>query len=67
MAIIFVNVCLRSFSQALYPSIRDETFLQSCGLADLIASCYGGRNRLVAMEYTKAFMVRQHHRFGEYG
>uniref|UniRef100_A0A7D7QY02 Glycerol-3-phosphate dehydrogenase [NAD(+)] n=1 Tax=Chlamydomonas raudensis TaxID=284013 RepID=A0A7D7QY02_9CHLO len=48
---------MRRFSRALYPSISDGTFLESCGMADLIATCYGGRNRLVAMEYTKAFMT----------
>ncbi|KAG1665202.1 hypothetical protein FOA52_002603 [Chlamydomonas sp. UWO 241] len=46
---------MRRFSQALYPSISDGTFLESCGMADLIATCYGGRNRLAAMEYTKCF------------
>lgn len=45
---------MRRFSKALFPAVRDETFLESCGMADLIATCYGGRNRLVAMEYTKA-------------
>ncbi len=49
------------FSQALYPKIRDDTFLEACGVADLIATCYGGRNRLVAMEFTKAFLVRHVH------
>jgi glycerol-3-phosphate dehydrogenase len=39
--------------QALYPSVRSETFLEACGIADLIATCYGGRNRLVAQEWTK--------------
>jgi len=30
-----------------------ETMLRSCGVADLVASSYGGRNRLCAVEFTK--------------
>ena len=33
---------MRKLSSAIYPSVRDETFFGSCGVADLIASCYGG-------------------------
>ncbi|GAB4821168.1 hypothetical protein N2152v2_008214 [Parachlorella kessleri] len=44
---------MRRFAKALYPSVRDETFFESCGVADLIATCYGGRNRLVAREYAR--------------
>ncbi|GIL57042.1 hypothetical protein Vafri_12308 [Volvox africanus] len=45
---------MRAFSKALYPSVRDDTFLESCGVGDLVATCYGGRNRLVAEAWTKA-------------
>jgi glycerol-3-phosphate dehydrogenase (NAD+) len=49
---------MKKFSQKLYPTVREETFFAPCGMADLIATCYGGRNRLVAMEYTRLTMVR---------
>nr|QKY14970.1 glycerol-3-phosphate dehydrogenase (NAD+) (GPDA) [Polytomella parva] len=45
---------MRRFAKSLYPSVRDGTFLESCGVADLIATCYGGRNRAVSEAWTKA-------------
>jgi len=44
---------MQRFAKALYPSVRDETLMEACGMADLIATCFGGRNRRVAEAFTK--------------
>ncbi|BDA43327.1 probable glycerol-3-phosphate dehydrogenase [NAD(+)], cytoplasmic at C-terminar half [Coccomyxa sp. Obi] len=46
---------MRSLAERIYPTVRDNTFFESCGVADLIATCYGGRNRLVAEAYVHAY------------
>ena len=33
------------FAQTFYPTVRTETMLESCGIADLVTTSYSGRNR----------------------
>jgi len=45
---------MMTLAKDLFPTVKTETFLESCGVADLITTCYGGRNRKVAEAFVKA-------------
>lgn len=44
---------MRKLAQACFPSVRSDTFYESCGVADVIATSMGGRNRRCACAYAK--------------
>ncbi|GLT33171.1 hypothetical protein SLA2020_077820 [Shorea laevis] len=44
---------MRALSKLLFSSVKDSTFFESCGVADVITTCLGGRNRKVAEAFAK--------------
>ena len=45
------------FATKYYKGVQMATFLESCGFSDIIATCYGGRNRKVAEAFVKSDKV----------
>ncbi|KAL7016173.1 hypothetical protein ACKWTF_009952 [Chironomus riparius] len=44
------------FGNVFYPGCQLATFFESCGIADLVTTCYGGRNRKAGEVFVKQGM-----------
>ena len=48
---------MKRFAETFHGGIKPQTFLESCGVGDLITTCYNGRNHRVAVEVVRTGKV----------
>jgi len=48
---------MMKFAHTYFTGVKDQTFLESCGVGDLITTCYNGRNYKMAVEFVKTGKV----------
>merc|ERR1712014_431893 len=44
---------MKRFMHTFYQGVKDSTFFESCGVADLVTTCFRGRNRKCAEAFAK--------------
>jgi glycerol-3-phosphate dehydrogenase (NAD+) len=48
---------MMKFAKTFYQGVKDSTFFESCGVGDLITTCYGGRNHKLSEAFIRTKKV----------